>query len=269
MNERFNYDDIAQTIENQLRRVFEDSYGDSGYSLIAEQERIFLQRHSLTPKTIYITISFGSGSTNPQQATLPVYLEAISEDGAFEVARGLLAEFSAKYSSSIKDGQIQVWGSPLIAGKYTEIGKGFRACVYLNGTLSTAGKSALGISSIYWKNGNAYEAIPYLSITSSYQASAAPQAYPNTNGFAKSEIAYGTYTLSIATIPYGNLMEAIDALKYAGGHENDVFKLKLVKAEDDSGSPTDTGNEIDFKLLSATETKIIGQNPAIALVFTL
>lgn len=268
MNTALNYDELSLLIQRQLVALFGNV---EGYQLFVEQEREFTKEVELHPNGIYIVISFGTASTNFGQSEIPVFLECVSEENSFIVARDLLSSFVVTFNNSRNGSVYQQWESPTLNSKFNEVGKGFRSMLYVSGSMSIGAQININdIAKIYWKNGDDYEEIQFLSFNEGYQASLQPQVYPDQNGFAKSQAEYATYTISFSTFPLtGEFFQKINEVKYSGGHENDSFTLKLVMVENDTGSPDDDGYEIeDMRLLSANMVKNLGENATIALVFT-
>lgn len=271
-NVSLDYQSITDLISIELFRIFGNDYADSGYTLYVEQEREFTKEIELHAKSIYIVVSFGGAETNFGQSSMPVFLECVSEENAFAVARELLTKFVVKNNLQRVGGIYQYWESPTMSSKFNEVGKGFRAFLYITGSVATgAGVTINDVARLWWKNSdNEYVQIEFLTFNDGYQGAMQPQAYPDTNGYAKSQASYGTYTFTISTYPLvGDFFEKINQVKYSGGHENDAFSFKIVMVADDTGSSSDTGFEIEgMKLLTANMQKNLGENATIACVFT-
>lgn len=271
-NIEINYDAITELINNELHMIFGNLYADAGFELFVEQEREFTREVELHEKAIYIVVSFGSADTNFGQAEVPVFLECVSEENAFEVARNIITQFVVLWNMKRHEEFYQLWGSPTINTKFNEVGKGFRSLIFVSGSVSVgAGININDVARLWWKNSDSeYVEIEFLTFNDGYQGQLAPQAYPDTNGFAKSQAQYGTYTFTIVTYPLkGDFFDQINKVKYEGGHENDDFDFKIVMTDDDTGSSADNGYEIGgMRLLTANMEKNKGENATIACVFT-
>jgi len=253
------YEDIFNKIATKIYRVA-NNYSD--YTIIIEQERQFVRRKSFTPKTVYFVVSFGQSSFNPWQAYTTIGIMAVSEENSLDIARGILADFASQNNLITENGVLYTWSLPVVNSQFNEVASGFRALLSISGS-ALVNINVSPIESIYYEDaeGNKELITPLLSVQDGYQASIAPQAFPNGNGFALSETRYGTYTITFGTYLITTTSFGKALLKARFSADSTKFKFII----------TIGGEEYtlsDMVLISIQTTQSLGQLPTMTMSFT-
>lgn len=260
-NVRIDYEKVTGIIRDKMEIIGLPE----GYSLFVEQERQFVKRKDLEPNAVFIVVSFGQAEYNSGQATCPVYLDCLSEENTFNVARELLTTFAVNNNLTEASGIKQVWGSPIATTKFNGLGTGYRASFYLTGSIVVGSSTANYVATLLWVNGDGEEIeVPFLSFQDAYTASLSPQAFPDNDGFVQSYTQYGTYSFTFATFyDASDLLAEVDDLRYTGTPSvNSSFDFIIVDAR---------GNRREIsgmRLLNVAMASNKGEGATISLTFS-
>ena len=234
---------------------------------------------------IFIAVKFGSSAVNFASSVLPLTLRIIGSENRIRPTQFLLGEFITAYnlkSMSVDgntDSLTQVWYTPTASNNFSPIKKGFRTLFSVSGMI-VVGQGTVDLETFtYITDDGQEEAIASISSEEGYQASANPQPFGNTKGFAVSEINFGTDAITISTYLLDSQLVA-DCMSAKGmvqssqdGREstkgmNDVFKIKIKYSNGFTNESEANPNLMEYKLISCRIGKKIGEIPSFIASFS-
>ena len=250
-----NYEQIIQKIGEELQDVWrglKDLEGDETAEIRKQisnikaieisDEQSFVKKEKtekLLQGTLYIAIKFGPGATNYGSSVSPISLYCVGTANKVKPAQILLGVFASSWTTKnlsqdlidsesgesleVKD-MLQVWNTPEIVTNFNEIDADFKNLFRLTGNI-VIGQSAVRVGTLtyYWGSGeNDFEQLSIMSFQDGYRASLDSQPFGNTQGFAKSEVNFSTYTFTISTYLLNNSYLAAAALSLRGFRNRNV-----------------------------------------------
>ena len=133
------YNDILDILQEYLI-VSKDTL-EIGNNVVICDERSFegwFSGSELDPTTIYVIVSFESGSIWLDNTVVPVSIKAYSEQNSFENCRTLLTYIAGKYNFASRTTEnahiIQSYSTPLMDEEFVEEGSNYRAIFTMDAT---------------------------------------------------------------------------------------------------------------------------------------
>lgn len=250
-----NYKEIIKGISDQIHAVW-NALSVSADSNIADEikniknieisdEQNFVKKENILAdqSKIYIVVKFGAGSINFGSSVCPISLMCLGTANKIKPIQLLMSVFASSWTTknvlNLSD-VLQVWNTPEVMGNFTEVNIEFRNLVRLTGNI-VVGPAAIRMGTMtYIYDEDLYdsdhtkgcEEISIMSFQDGYQASLDTQPFGNTDGFAKSEVNFSTYSFTISTYlltgHFSNDLLAIRGFRY---RPNDTYDSTTSKFE--------------------------------------
>ena len=323
-----NYIDIIKLVGEQIQAVWYGLQESQDEGILKEisnikkievsDEQSFNKKRNeskIEKGTVYVVVRFGSGSINYGSSVTPISLYVMGTANKVKPTQLLLSVFASAWTTkNLGEGLIsedgvslelerasQVWNTPEIITNFNEVDSDFKNLFRLTGNV-VIGSSAVRVGKliyIYDTSNNNYPSLPasgweeisIMSFRDGYRASLDSQPFGNTNGFAKSEVNFSTYTFSVSTYLLDNHLGA-DVLAIRGFRNrsgsgimskfspNDQMKIKLEfnngftnfpnSGESSSSSDTVLGDDFFafFKVVDSQIGQEIAGIPSLTVTFT-
>lgn len=295
------YETIIQTIGNQFRSVWNALMNSADYKdeikfvkniEISDEQNFITKRDKgmIEPGTIYIVVKFGIGSINYGSSVAPITLMCLGTANLVKPSQLLFGVFASSWTTKYlgegltdsEDNMLQVWNTPEVVTNFNEVKAEFRNLFRLSGNIVIGTQAVrVGKLSYYWdKTGvSGPEIVNIMTFQDGYRASLDSQPFGNTNGFAKSEVNFSTYTFSISTYLLDNHLTA-DILAIRGyrnrsgsgitstldPNEEMTIKIELSNGFDNFANASDFF--ANFKVVDSTISQEIAGIPTLTITFT-
>ena len=132
--------------------------------------------------TIYIVIKLGNGQCNMAVTNFTCELQAISEDGTFDIAQGILRQLIEDVNFEYKNGIIQAFFEPDVAQENVGVFSGVRAVLACRGNIivpeSDPALSLITNVLMSFDNGTTWAELPFIHVSYHWQTAEDPQAFP-------------------------------------------------------------------------------------------
>lgn len=242
-----NYKEIIKGISNQIHAVW-SALSVSADSNIANEikniknieisdEQNFVKKENILAdqSKIYVVVKFGAGSINFGSSVCPISLMCLGTANKIKPIQLLMSVFASSWTTkNVLDMSdvLQVWNTPEVMGNFTEVNIEFRNLVRLTGNI-VVGPAAIRMGTLYYyyDENEDPEEISIMSFQDGYQASLDTQPFGNTDGFAKSEVNFSTYSFTISTYlltgHFSNDMQAIRGFRYRPNNTYDSTTSKF------------------------------------------
>ena len=244
-------------------------------------EQYFVKHNDFDPNNVYIAVKFGSATVNFASSVLAVTLRVTATENKIKPTQLILGEFVTAYNLNHLDtdeSMTQVWYTPTVSSNFNPTNKAFRTLFSMAGIV-VVGQNTLDLEVLtYVTDTGEEEPVAVMSFDEGYQASANPQPFGNTGGFAKTEINFGTDTITFSTYLLDSQLVA-DCMHARGmtlvdGSEgrisskgmNGVFVFKIQYTNNYANN---ADNLQRFKLISYKIGKKVGDIPSFLVSFSL
>lgn len=191
--------EITEIIKKSILKAYDDFaadesnlVGDGNYDIMIGDQRIIESeieaREQETPSDekkstrIYIVVKLGNGQYNFAVSNFTCEIQAISEDGSFDITQGLLRQFIENVNFEYADGIIQTFLNPEVVQENADVYTGVRAVLSCKGNIivpeSNPSVSFITNVELSWDSGNTWAELPFINFTFGWQTTPDPQAFP-------------------------------------------------------------------------------------------
>lgn len=267
-----NIDEILDIVASEIKILVNDNQDFyDGYEIkLTNEQKFDIDLDIDNRKTIYIVLSFKTGSLPYGQCVIPCDFNVLCERNSIEVAQKLLFDFSQEYNLKLVELEDdnsttlrQFYTTPSLSSSFNEEGDGFRS-VYLMQASFLITENILNITKIEYEldDGSLYE-IKYTKFIPSYQAQVDAQAFVVNNSKCTSVGMIGTIAFSISGyLTNDELYTKCLNIMLGDGSVNQEFKFKFTFS---NGSETELTT---YRLVDFTPTFALGEIPVYALSFS-
>lgn len=146
--------DYKLYLKNELYDIFSDLGIEENYSVVVENERIFLEQKEednfyLDPHTIYVVIKYLRGQYYVDSTEIPIVIYALGENDSLDIVKMVFNIFGQK--NNLKTTNInyydnngiekivpikQTFTTPTISDNFLQMGYGYRTMVTMSGNIS-------------------------------------------------------------------------------------------------------------------------------------
>lgn len=131
---------------------------------------------------IYIVVKLGNGQYNFAVSNFTCEIQAISEDGSFDIAQGILRQFVEDVNFEYNNGIIQTFLNPEVVQENADVYTGVRAILSCKGNVIVPedSPSVHFVTNVEfsWDAGQTWAQFPFINVTFDWKTTPDPQAFP-------------------------------------------------------------------------------------------
>lgn len=242
------YQKVIDIIQSQFDSMLEFNGNVEVFDEQVYMSQVAVSGNPMKRGKFYVTVKFGSSTSNLWQINLPVSLTILCEKNKFEEAKYLFTQYTLKYNISdiTVDSEyryLQYYSTPTVSRSFADIGNGFYTMLSMNGQF-LFGLGSDFISQILYFDEDQTEVIKFLGTSLSLQNNLDSQPFPDLSNnlgshqLAESVSSFGVFGFGLSSFFTKNskLLNSVKELLKPTRNLNTTFTLGVVFASDVEGA---------------------------------
>ena len=257
-----NIDSILEMLNREFTQVMRNNpklYQNT--KVIISNEQQLLRKQDMKSGSIFLIVKLLPATINFGQTILPMTITAMSERNSVAICQQLLIDFAQTYNLATNNDETirQYYTTPSVLNAFNEIGTGYRASMFLNGTLLIS----LNANSFDVFLDDETEKLPVITCSDSLDIQGDRQAFFTTNDFAKSKSTVASYQLNLVMYNTdSDFLNKVLNIKFGNLSIDTIFNF-TIKYKNGI-----TSGKMPMKLVNATINQNVGELPTINMSFT-